>query len=101
MSDSLIRELLLGDDVAGQVELLLNLLSDAAAGRELSNVVSEIIQVCNILHISNVNTLLSCVHRKEPSGVGWFGMDQQLVGVAAAPTPAAQGCPLCIHTCVV
>jgi hypothetical protein len=45
MGDMMIRELLLGDDVAGQVELLLNLLSDAAAGRELSNVVSEVIQV--------------------------------------------------------
>ncbi|KAF8065439.1 hypothetical protein HT031_003040 [Scenedesmus sp. PABB004] len=45
MADTLIKDLLLGDDVAGQVELLLNLLSDAAAGRELSNVVSEVIQV--------------------------------------------------------
>eukprot|EP00878_Enallax_costatus_P036408 GHUV01040884.1.p1 GENE.GHUV01040884.1~~GHUV01040884.1.p1 ORF type:complete len:122 (+),score=18.87 GHUV01040884.1:160-525(+) len=44
-ADTLIRDLLLGDDVSGQVELLLNLLSDAAAGRELSNVVSEVIQV--------------------------------------------------------
>lgn len=45
MGDLLIKDLLLGEDVAGQVELLLNLLSDAAAGRELSNVVSEVIQV--------------------------------------------------------
>lgn len=44
-ADTLIRDLLLGEDVSGQVELLLNLLSDAAAGRELSNVVSEVIQV--------------------------------------------------------
>jgi hypothetical protein len=44
-SELLIKDLLLGEDVAGQVELLLNLLSDAAAGRELSNVVSEVIQV--------------------------------------------------------
>lgn len=40
-----IRDLLLGQDVSGQVELLLNLLSDAAAGKELSNVLSEVIQV--------------------------------------------------------
>lgn len=40
-----IKDLLLGQDVSGQVELLLNLLSDAAAGKELSNVVSEVIQV--------------------------------------------------------
>jgi len=41
-----ITSLLLGQDVSGQVELLLNLLSDAAAGKELSNVLSEVIQVC-------------------------------------------------------
>jgi hypothetical protein len=52
MGDMMIRELLLGDDVAGQVELLLNLLSDAAAGRELSNVVSEVIQVAKRLSAS-------------------------------------------------
>jgi hypothetical protein len=40
-----IKDLLLGQDVSGQVELLLNLLSDAAAGKELSNVLSEVIQV--------------------------------------------------------
>jgi hypothetical protein len=40
-----LRDLLLSPDVPGQVELLLNLLSDAAAGKELSNVVSEVIQV--------------------------------------------------------
>ena len=40
-----IKDLLLGQDVAGQVELLLNLLSDAAAGKELSNVLGEVIQV--------------------------------------------------------
>lgn len=45
MGDLLIKDLLLGEDVSGQVELLLNLLSDAAAGRELTNVVSEVIQV--------------------------------------------------------
>jgi hypothetical protein len=40
-----VRDLLLGQDVSGQVELLLNLLSDAAAGKELSNTVSEVVQV--------------------------------------------------------
>lgn len=44
-ADNKLRDLLLGQDVSGQVELLLNLLSDAAAGKELSNVVSEVIQV--------------------------------------------------------
>lgn len=51
-----IKDLLLGQDVSGQVELLLNLLSDAAAGKELSNVVSEVIQVCDLI------TLLWIVH---------------------------------------
>lgn len=46
-----IKDLLLGQDVSGQVELLLNLLSDAAAGKELSNVVSEVIQVCDLIWI--------------------------------------------------
>lgn len=40
-----IKDLLLGQDVSGQVELLLNLLSDAAAGKELSGVLTEVIQV--------------------------------------------------------
>lgn len=44
-AENKIKDLLLGQDVAGQVELLLNLLSDAAAGKELSNVLSEVIQV--------------------------------------------------------
>lgn len=44
-TENKIKDLLLGQDVAGQVELLLNLLSDAAAGKELSNVLSDVIQV--------------------------------------------------------
>lgn len=47
-----IKDLLLGQDVSGQVELLLNLLSDAASGKELSNVLSEVIQVGGVEQIT-------------------------------------------------
>lgn len=42
-----VRDLLLSADVPGQVELLLNLLNDAASGKEQvgSNTISEVIQV--------------------------------------------------------
>jgi hypothetical protein len=40
-----IKDLLLSDDAQGQAELLLNLLSEAAAGQDISNVVSDVIQV--------------------------------------------------------
>ncbi len=39
------KDVLLGEDVSAKAELLLNLLNDAAAGRELTGVVSEVIQV--------------------------------------------------------
>lgn len=44
--EGLLKELLLSGDIPGQVELLLNLLSEAAAGRDISHAVSEVIQVC-------------------------------------------------------
>lgn len=40
-----VRDLLLGQDASAKAELLLNLINDAAAGRELSSVVSDVIQV--------------------------------------------------------
>ncbi len=39
------KDILLSEDVSAQAELLLNLLNDAAAGRELSTVLSDVIQV--------------------------------------------------------
>jgi hypothetical protein len=40
-----VKDLLLSDDVQGQVELLLNLLSATAGGLDVSRDVSEVIQV--------------------------------------------------------
>ena len=40
-----VKDLLLSDDVQGQVELLLNLLSAVAGGLDVSRDVSEVIQV--------------------------------------------------------
>ena len=40
-----VKDLLLSDDAQGQAELLLNLLSEAAAGQDISNIVSDVIQV--------------------------------------------------------
>ena len=39
------RDVLLSESTPEQAELLLNLLSDAAAGKELSNIVSDVVQV--------------------------------------------------------
>ncbi len=39
------KDILLSENAAAQAELLLNLLSDAAAGRELTSVVSDVVQV--------------------------------------------------------
>lgn len=72
-ADLLIRDLLLSEDVSGQVELLLNLLSDAAAGRELSSVVSEVIQVA-----VGCVCLVACLHPRQlrTSGIlSTFGMN--------------------------
>lgn len=70
-ADLLIRDLLLGEDVSGQVELLLNLISDAAAGRELSNVVSEVIQVGYaspwVTLMSQECLLIACIQYKIPN----------------------------------
>lgn len=63
MASSTPKDILLGDDIAGQAELLLSLLSDAAAGRELSNVVSDVIQVGPALRPSlSAEDLLSPVN---------------------------------------
>jgi hypothetical protein len=39
------RDLFSGNDVPAQAELLLNLLNDAAAGRDVSGLVSEVAEV--------------------------------------------------------
>lgn len=41
------RDLLLGDDASQQAEFILNLIEQAAEGRELQNVISDVIQVCS------------------------------------------------------
>lgn len=40
-----VRDLLLGEDAAAQADFILGLVSDAAEGKELLNVVSDVIQV--------------------------------------------------------
>jgi hypothetical protein len=40
-----VRDLLLGEDAGQQADLILSLISEAAEGRELQNVISDVIQV--------------------------------------------------------